>query len=309
MFNAPVEKVEMNADGSWRVYLSEITPYPFREIEAKKALVLHVSPPLALNMLGEDFLKTGDPQLWRKMRDWDMTGHCAFTSYVLLKGYPKWKSSRWNPDIAQCAFPLRAWDSWEHAKLSFQLSKNEELFAVAGDVGEIYNLAQVDPARVGPKGETVLVYEVEYPINLRRYGGITAWDNREITDALHQKHLDDLRAMIDDFDEDLLDSIYFTPIDNWRRNPSAIFGHELGGDVSGAQWYDGRMPNRSSIPGLYFSQGVWPASLTHLGGGYVTACAIGEDLGVRNQPWWRSKPMERYLELKSQKGLTGRRKK
>ena len=57
------------------------------------------------------------------------------------------------------------------------------------------------------------------------------------------------------------------------------------------------MPNRSSISGLYFSQGVWPASLTHLGGGYVTACAVAEDLGVRAQPWWKSKPMQRFLEL------------
>jgi hypothetical protein len=231
------------------------------------------------------------------MKDWDMTGHCAFTSYVLLRGPARWKSRRWNPDVQECAFPLRAWDSWAHAKSSFQCAKNEEIFNVAGDVGEMYQLGAVDPSRVPPDGRTALVYEVEYPVNMRRHGGLAAWDDREITDRLHGEHLQDLRDMLDDFDAELLDSTYFTPIDNWRRNPSAILGHELGGDVSGAQWYQGRMPSRSSIAGLYFTQGVWPCSLTHLGSAYVTACAIAEDLGVREQPWWKQRPMQRYLEL------------
>jgi len=52
------------------------------------------------------------------------------------------------------------------------------------------------------------------------------------------------------------------------------------------------MPNRSSIPSLYFSNGVWPASLTHLGNGYVTACCVAEDLEVRRQPWWCHHPFE-----------------
>ena len=61
------------------------------------------------------------------------------------------------------------------------------------------------------------------------------------------------------------------------------------------------MPSRSSIPGLYFTQGVWPCSLTHLGSAYVTACAVAEDLEVRDQPWWKNRPMQRYLELMAQR--------
>ena len=125
-----------------------------------------------------------------------------------------------------------------------------------------------------------MVFEIEYPVNLRRYGGIQAWDNREITDQLHENHLGQIEALAPGFRELVLASTYSTPLDNWRRNPSAIYGHELGGDVSGAQWYMGRMPNRSRIPGLYFSNGVWPGSLTHLATGYITACCVAEDLGV-----------------------------
>ncbi len=297
LLNAPVEHVTFEAGRPTGVELAERTVLPERALRARHAVVMHVSPPVALQLLGDDPLQEHDRALWRKMNDWDMTGHCAFTSYALLRGPARWASRHWNPDIQECAFPLRAWDSWEHAKRSFQYAKNDEVFGVAGDVGEIYQLGAVDPSRVPASGETVLVYEVEYPVNMRRHGGLPAWDRREITDRLHDEHLQDLRDMIDDFDVDLIDSMYFTPIDNWRRNPSAVLGHELGGDVSGAQWYEGRMPNRSAIPGLYFSQGVWPCSLTHLGSAYTTACAIAADLEVRDQPWWKSAPMQRYLEL------------
>ena len=297
LFNAPVERVELEGGRPRVVHLSADAPYPEAEVVAREAVVMHVSPPLALQMLGAQAIEAHDHGLWKKMNDWDMTGHCAFTSYGLFRGMPKWSSRRWDENIMRCAFPLRAWDSWEHAKRSFQCAKNEELFTVAGDVGEIYNLAQIDPSRTGPNGETVLVYEVEYPVNMRRHGGMEAWDDRSITDRLHEAHLSDLRDMIDDFDTDLVDSMYFTPIDNWRRNPSAIYGHELGGDVSGPQWYQGRMPNRSAIPGLYFSQGVWPASLTHLGSAYVTASAVAQDLEVRTRDWWTQQPMQRFIEL------------
>ena len=226
-----------------------------------------------------------------------MTGHCAFTSYYLLDGSIQWGSRDWNPDVQKCAYPLRAWDSWDHASRFFQSTKNEELFEVAGDVGEIYNLGCVDPSRVSPDGRTAVVFEVEYPMNLRRYGGVQAWDDRQLTDRLHGFHTDQLESLAPGTRDQIADSKYFTPIDNWRRNPSAIYGHELGGDISGPQWYLGRMPARSPIEGLYFSQGIWPASLTHLGNGYVAAGCVAEDLGVRDQPWWNHQPMELMRQL------------
>lgn len=306
LLNAPVERIEFESGVPRLVQLAESSPLPEKSLRSRHAIVVHVSPPVARRLLGDEPVRTEDPALWRKMRDWDMTGHCAFTSYVLLRGPARWKSRSWNPDIQETAFPLRAWDSWDHAKRSFQYAKNEELFNVAGDVGEIYQLSAVDPSRVPPDGKTVLVYEIEYPVNLRRHGGLEAWDDRELTDRLHAEHMRDLRDMLDDFDDEIVDSTYFTPIDNWRRNPSAVLGHELGGDVSGSQWYAGRMPSRSALPGLYFSQGIWPCSLTHLGSAYVAASSVAEDLGVRDQPWWKSTPMQRYIEIMQERGANAR---
>jgi phytoene dehydrogenase-like protein len=293
LLNAPVFKVEEKGGGGFRVFLSEDSPYPQKEFTAD-IVVLHTSPPISLEIAGE-LLRKGNPKLYKKMDDWDMTGHCAFTSYFLLKDRVKWRSESWNPDIARVPFPLRAYDSWEHAKLSVQKMKSEEVLGVIGDIAEIYNLSAVDPGR-SKSGMHVLVFEMEYPINLRRYGGRKTWDNREFTDILHKGHIKLLSRFIEGFEENLLDSMYFTPVDNWRRNPSALWGHELGGDVSGPQWYTGRVPPRSGIPGLYFSNGIWPASLTHLGGGYVAASCVAEDLGVKGkQDWWKWKPYEYFL--------------
>lgn len=292
MLNAPVAKVTWAAGRPDGVVLEEDSAFGPREIKARKAVVMHTSPPIALKILGNDEVARGDAELQRKMDYWDMTGHCAFTSYFLLKEPAHWGSASWNPDIMKCPYPVRAWDSWDHAARSLQYTRNEELFAVAADVAEMYNLGAVDPSRRSPDGKCAMVFEIEYPVNLRRYGGIKAWDNREITDQIHESHLAQIEALAPKFRDLVLASTYSTPLDNWRRNPSAIYGHELGGDVSGAQWYMGRMPNRSNIAGLYFSNGVWPGSLTHLATGYITACCVAEDLGVRKQEWWCHHPFD-----------------
>ena len=294
LLNAPVVRVERKEGGGFRIYLDEESPYPSKEFEANVVL-MHTSPPISLQILDRAMLEKEDPELLKKMEDWDMTGHCAFTSYFLLKDI-KWRSEGWNSDIRKVPFPLRAYDSWEHAKLSVQKMKNEEVLDTIGDVAEMYNLSAVDPSR-SKAGYKVLVFEMEYPINLRRWGGMQRWDDKEFVDQIHEGHIKLLDRLIEGFRDNLVAHTYFTPMDNWRRNPSAIYGHELGGDVSGPQWYTGRIPPRSRVQGLYFSQGIWPASLTHLGNGYVAATCIVEDLGVKErQEWWRWKPYEYFLK-------------
>ncbi len=295
LLNAPVEKVTWQGDKPTGVVLSEDSPFGPRELKARHAVVMHTTPPVALPLLGAEHVARLDGDLAHKMKTWDMTGHCAFLSYFLLKGAPQWRSASWNPDVLKCPYPYHTWRSWDHAVRSFQYARNDDLFAIvedAGDANEIFTPAIADPSRLGPHGECVVTYEVEYPVSLRRYGGPGAWDNRELTDRIHARHLAELEELAQGFKENLIASTYTTPLDNWRRNPSAIYGHELGGNVSGLQWYLGRMPARSRIPGLYFSQSIWPVSLTHLGNGYVTAGSVAEDLGVRKQEWWSCRPLE-----------------
>ncbi len=292
LLNSPVAKVTWTAGRPDGVVLAEESVFGPLEIKARQAVVMHTSPLVALEQLGGEEVSSHDAEMYRKMKNWDMSGHCAFTSYFLLREPVRWGSASWNPDIQKCPFPLRAWESWDQAARSLQYTKNEDSLAVIGDVAEMYNCAVVDPSRFSPDGKCAFSFEIEYPVHMRRFGGVKAWDNRELTDEIHEKHIALIEALGPGFRDLILASSYTTPLDNWRRNPSAVYGHEYGGDVSGAQWYMGRLPHRSRIPGLYFSNGVWPPSLTHLGGGYIAACCVAEDLGVRKQEWWCHRPYD-----------------
>lgn len=299
LLNAPVSRVDVgNTDGSspHTVVLSEEAPYPAHQITARRAVVFNVSPPLVAGMLDTAELWQRDPALAGKIESWTSQGHCAYISHFLLDGLPNWGSSEWNPDVHEAPFVLRPYDSWEHALASQERYHRGALLEVLGDVGEIYNQAAQDRSRISPSGQCTVSVEIEYPVSLQGLGGFAAWDDKALTDRVHDAHCDMMERLAPGFRSQVVDSLYFTPLDNWRRNASAVYGHEIGGDNSGPQWYTGRFPVRSAIEGIYFSQGIWPASLTHLGNGYVAACAVAEDLGVRDQEWWRSAPMERFVE-------------
>lgn len=56
------------------------------------------------------------------------------------------------------------------------------------------------------------------------------------------------------------------------------------------------MPYRLPIEGLYMSNSVWPLGLTWMAAGYNTASVVAEVLGVRNQPWWKARPVAWFLQ-------------
>ncbi len=297
LLNSPVAHVDLSEDGvGHSVILSEDSPFPEKIFEASKAVVFNVSPPVIKDLVDSSTITRLDPYLHQKIEDWSSQGHCAFISHFLLDGLPQWGSRNWNPDVDISPFVLRPYDSWEHAHISQDHYHKGETMDVLGDIAEIYNQSGQDRSRMSKDGRCTLSVEIEYPVSLDQYGGFGAWDNRELIDEVHRAHGEMMESLAPGFRSQVVDSLYFTPLDNWRRNASAVYGHEIGGDNSGAQWYTGRLPTRSAIGGVYFSQGIWPASLTHLGNGYVAACCVAEDLGVRDKEWWNSQPMERFIE-------------
>jgi beta-carotene ketolase (CrtO type) len=295
VLNAPVEHVEINPDGSKKVYINDESPFKCHEFKATQAVIFNVSPPVSLKLLGEDTVRSKSPSSYGIMTGWESMNHCAFISHFFVKGLPQWASKEWNPDVQESPFLLRAWDSWAHAKDSLEKSRRNKTFEVLGDVGEIYNQAAQDPTRI-VRGMCTVSVEMEYPVSLEEFGGFGKWDDKELINEVHEAHLDMMEDLAPGFKQQVANSLYFTPLDNWRRNASALYGHEIGGDVSGKQWYTGRMPPKCEIPGIYFSQGIWPASLTHLGNGYVSACVVADELGVRKQDWWNHAPLQKFIE-------------
>ncbi len=167
-----------------------------------------------------------------------MTGHCAFTSYFLLKEACPLGLRLVETVHHEMRLPGAGLGPWDYAPRSSSTPGMKSCLWSRPTPPDD-NLAAVDPSRCSPDGKSAMAFEIENPVNLRRYGGIQAWENREITDQLDENHLGQIEALAPGFRELVLASSCSTPLDNWRRNPSAIYGHELGGDASGAQWYMG----------------------------------------------------------------------
>lgn len=294
--NSPVEKISVEGKVAKGAVISELSPYPEKEISARHAVICHVSPPVALEIIGEQTIETVDPELARKMREWDMSGAAGTTSFYLLKKPPTFKSQDWDPQIRECHFPFRAGDSWEHIKQYYIYYENEELWKFAGGIGEIFATSAYDESYRSEQGHLIISFEEEYPVNLRREGGVKRWDDDEFKGRLHEIHTEMLETLAPGFKDLIIDEDFATCLDNWRKNSSAVFGHELGGDVSGDQWIFSRMPHRMPIKNLYMSQSTWPIGLSNLASGYVAACVVAEDLGVRERSWWKSRPLEWYFE-------------
>ncbi|MDP2935530.1 MAG: NAD(P)/FAD-dependent oxidoreductase [Dehalococcoidia bacterium] len=294
IYNSPVEQIVVENGTARGVMISEDSPYPEKEIRARKAVLSNLSAPLSLQVIGEDKVKAADPVLARRMKDWNMSGESPFMSVWLLKDLPRWKSDSWDPAIRECWEPYRCWDSWEEAKQWFTLFESEELWRTVGTVGEIFLTAAADKTQLSPEGHCVLVYEEELPVHLRREGGFEKWD--DIKWKVYEQHTEMMEELAPGMKKLILASQVHTPLDNWRKNPSAIYGHEYGGDCKGDQWYLGRLAYRMPIGNLYQINSCWPIGASFLGSAYVAAGIVAEDLGVRNQPWWNHPPLVWYLK-------------
>jgi len=294
IYNSPVERIVVENGNARGVIISEDSPYPEKEIRANKAILSNLSAPLSLQVIGEEKVKAADPLLARRMKDWNMSGESPFMSVWLLRELPRWKSDGWDPEIRGCWEPYRAWDSWEEAKGWFNLFSNEELWKVVGTVGEVFLTAAGDKTQISPEGHCVLVYEEELPVHLRREGGFEKWD--EIKWKIYDRHTEMMEELAPGMKKLILDRQVHTPLDNWRKNPSAIYGHEFGGDCVGDQWYMGRLSYRMPIGNLYQINSAWPIGASFLGSAYVGAGIVAEDLGVRNQPWWNNQPLVWFLK-------------
>ncbi len=290
LYNCPVEKIIVEDGEAKGVVLSEDAVFPGKVIKAKKAIVSNLSAPLTLQLIGEDVMKSVDPELASRMKYWKMDGVSPVTTFYLLKGLPKWKSEIFDPDIKITWEPYRAWDSLEQAEKHFVYYANEKIDKIVGNVAEVFITAATDKTQITPEGYCTLAFEQELPVHLRRYGGIQKWDDPDFKKMIMDRHTEVLDELAVGFKHQIIKKGIYTPLDEWRQNPSAIYGNEMGGECGGDQWYLGRMPYRMPIKGLYMSNSVWPIGYTCLGSGYNAASVVAEDLGIRDQPWWTHEP-------------------
>lgn len=271
-----------------------------KTIMAKHAVITNAGVPESFRMIGEENLTKADPALAQRMKYWDMSSRASCVSLWVLKGFPKWKSMEWNPNISQMDFFYKGWESLEHGKRWYMAQKSGDVYGALGGLSEAVMHQVTDETAASAEGYVSLRLEEVLPFSWRERGSgsgkanLEMWDEKR--DEILEKQTKMFAELIEDFEDQILEKYIVTPLDLWRGNRAGVHGNGIGGSFTGNQWMLERVPYRMPLKNLYCSNGVWPIQLSWGVAGYNAACAVAEDMGIRDQPWWKARPVEWCLQ-------------
>ncbi len=291
----PVDKIIVENGEAKGVVLSKHAVYPEAEVRAKRAVISNVTPGLTfLDMVGEEYL-TPEVVTAVKGIDYNQT---TITCHFVLNEKPQWIQAPQFPEVSEaCVFNIGI----ENIK-DLERMGNDRPAGVLSDPpicggGCFQGFAMADQTQAPPG---------LYPFHLwpnvtadpTAEGGFENWD--EIREAYSDKLEALVCEHVSNFKRAKLSRLSYSPLDMYRRNASAILGCWGGGVLSPDQFYLNRpFPGcgapRTPISKLYISQtlGAAPGATT-LHPGYIAGTIAAEDLGVRNQDWWKTKALEPY---------------
>lgn len=292
-----VEKIIIENGEAKGVVLSEHAAYPKKKILARKAVVSNLSAvPTFLDLVGEEHL---DPYVVKYLKLFFNYDEVAvlFGAHYALEEEPKWDASNFDNGIQNAFMGYFGADDLtdiEHFARNFLAGRFHDKLMVNFFVPTLADQSQAPPGK-----HTALAW-LDSPYNLRREGGPEKWD--EIKDDLLDRITDRWNEYAPNFRGSILGTYTHTPLDVFRRNPSAIKGNWSGGSVIREQIFprpflmdgDGRIvfAPKTPIKKLYISNSIWPWGTTSLGSGYIAACVVAEDLGIRKQAWWKNRPLQ-----------------
>jgi phytoene dehydrogenase-like protein len=293
--NCPVAHVEVEANRATGVVLADDAIYPGLELDALHGVVSNAGVPETLRLVGDEAIRAADPRLAAKMRYWKMGLRGSAVTSWLLDGPVHWGSASFDPLIDRALLVYRAFDDWDGAVQYLVDVLGNKTQAILGQLMEFVDYGAADAHAISPEGQRIMRAEEVIPIALRGLGGIEAWDG-PLRDEMLRARNEVMSTLVPGWSDLVLDQYQWSPLDCWRLNRSAKYGQVVGGDFSEDQWILDRMPYRMPIDGLYMSNGVWPVGLSWMAAGYNAAGVVAEDAGVREQAWWKARPVEWYLD-------------
>jgi phytoene dehydrogenase-like protein len=298
----PVKKIIMKNGEVQGVILHEDSIYPNQEITAKKIVSNITVVPTFINLIGEDHIP--DKDLVKRIKNFNYHEQTIFTVHYALSGSPQWRTADYDEGI------MRSWMGYFGGETTDEMKKYSQAIIDQEIYPEIYanwylpTLA--DPTQA-PKGCHVTQAWIDMPGEPLKWkhgklGGKNAF--QDIKNVLADEITDAYERYAPGFKKQILNRYIYSPLEQERNNPSAIQGCWAGGSVIPEQFYDKRPVagvcvgggSRTFIKNLYLSNSIHPFGITPLGSGYIAACEVAEDMGVREQEWWTSKATHWYLE-------------
>jgi len=269
------------------------SPNAEKVVYARKAIVSNLSPvPTFLHLVGEEHLDKNVVTFLRYNFDYNM--NVIYKAFFLTREPPRWACASHDADI------LKAWNFNfgadtvdEVMRVEAELSANRIPKPIAC-LGANFVLTFHD-STCAPPGYHYVQFWSDVPFKPAGWSSPERWDDEKwnVLDTL----VDRINEYAPNFKASIVEREVSTPLDTWRRNPSAIHGQVGGGTLMRGQAYIDRPflgcnPPRTPIKRLYLSNGIWPSGFTLLASGYIAANAVIEDLGIKKPDWWVNKPLQ-----------------
>ncbi|MEW5946235.1 MAG: NAD(P)/FAD-dependent oxidoreductase [bacterium] len=290
LYSCPVERIVVESGRAAGVRLSKNAVFGEMEFSARLAVISNLTAqPTFLQLVGEENLP---PNAAARIKLFRYDEQVLFGAHYALNAPPAWKAAGFDPGIGNCFMGY----------MGAETMKDIEDFSISYIAGKIHEKIMVnwfvptlaDPTQA-PEGCHTAFAWLDAPYDLRRLGGPEKWD--DIKHGLLDRVTARWEEFAPGFTKSILAAFPYTPLDIFRRNPSAVKGNWIGGSVCPGQLYLDRpfagetTAPRTPVPGLYISNSIWPPGTTFLGAGYVAADVVARDLGVRDREWWRAKPI------------------
>jgi phytoene dehydrogenase-like protein len=297
--NSPVESIVVENGKAVGVKMEQGSEHHSGEIiKARHAVLSNAGALQTYTLLGDDVIRAADDALATKMKNWDNKSRPSTVNVWLLKDAPKWKAATKNQyvDHADWVYlaldSIKDWNAWKDAIIS----GDQE----GGFQGwwEGFLPGLIDPTLRGDNGEYCFRVESVAPWDVLNEKGEIDPSKWEV----YKKELADRRVEVFEkfapgFKDLVIDNVHMkSPVNFEEDNRSLVYGCAQGGAFHSEQSYLTRMPYRMPIGNLFMCNSVYPANLTWAGSGYIAASIIAEDMGIRDQDWWVTKPGQWFME-------------
>ena len=299
----PVKRILVENGKAVGVELEDYALFPSEKITAK-AIVSNVTVvPTFIQMVGEDNLPLEMSEL---IKTFTYDEQVLFGAHYAIKEPPVWSSANFDPGVQRSFMGYFGGETMEEL----------EAYGASLVSGRIHDKVTAnwfvptlaDPTQAPDGCHTMFVW-FDVPPCPRSWKERKLDGNLEVWHKIKHEMVDEITETVErfapGFKKSIIEKFPYTCADGFRNNPSAIKGNWVGGSITPDQFYTFRPKpgvlrpksgSRSFLESLYLSNSIHPIGCTGLWSGYIAACEVAEDLGVREKEWWKSRTSEWYVE-------------
>lgn len=290
----PVQTILMENGKAAGVKLSDHAVFSSETFTARTVVSNVTVVPTFIQMIGEDHIGT---EMAARIKAFSYEEQNIIGVYYALSGRPQFASADFDEGIQRSCMGYFGGETSSEMETYARNLVNRTIHDKA--IGNWFIPTLADPSQAPEGCHTSFVW-FDVPPTPEKWKDETIkgfMDWRRIKERVADMITDTYEQYAPGFKNLILDRTIYSPLDMYRNNPSAVKGNWAGGSVIPEQFYENRpVPgvtvngaSRTFLPNLYLSNSIHPFGSSNLASGYIAACEVAADMGVRDQGWWNEK--------------------